>query len=735
MNTSKLTIAIRSRCHLATATVLYFLLAVTPFSNLSATSYFQQADTTRQDSVIRLPVITITATRSETDVTRVPQPVTVIDFDALRRRSPNTVSDLFRMLAGVDVTGVGVNQVRPTIRGQRGQRILLLQDGVRLNNSRRQQDFGEVPALVDVSHLERVEVVRGPSSVLYGSDAIGGVINLITRTPQQDGIHGTAGYRFSSQDEQSKVNGTVNGRYGRFSFQAGGTFRHADSYRAPAGEFGGITLTADTTVLETGVDDRSLQGYLSYDFDDMNRSYVRMEHYRADSAGFGRVDNEAYAPSLPFIQILYPDQRFTKLTLGHEAMNLNTPLADNFSATAYYSDNERTLDLNVFALFGGQTPPGAGIQSESYNFTDVETLGFRFEGQKFVDAHTVTYGIDFFQDQSRNSDSNVTTIVGFGPPIVETSTAPLIPNARFRSVGLFAQDQIRIADRASVILGIRYQDVSATTRETPGLNAEPVRAHDRTVVGSANGIFEIADGLQLIGSIGRGFRSPNLVERFFNGPTPEGSAFQISSPDLEPETSINLDLGVRFANQWVSAEGFVFRNEVTDGIRIAPTGDSLNGLPTFHNVNVDKLRYTGLELSGTVWVPRGFAVHGGFTRLESRDLLDASNPVGESFSSKLTGGAEYFGLQDRLRLAYQFRYNGEQKDVILVNNPVGDVLPSFTVHSAHASFVVIRNALHEHRIGVRVDNLTNALYAESANVSFFRPEPGRGVTLTWDVTF
>ncbi|NIW86532.1 MAG: TonB-dependent receptor plug domain-containing protein, partial [Gammaproteobacteria bacterium] len=101
-------------------------------------------------------------------------PVSVIGSRVLQQIAPNTVTELFKGLPGLDVTGTGANQGRPMIRGQRGQRILLLQNGIRLNNSRRQQDFGALPALIDISGVERVEVVRGPASVLYGTDAIGG---------------------------------------------------------------------------------------------------------------------------------------------------------------------------------------------------------------------------------------------------------------------------------------------------------------------------------------------------------------------------------------------------------------------------------------------------------------------------------------------------------------------------------------------------------------------------------
>ncbi|MEJ2153384.1 MAG: TonB-dependent receptor plug domain-containing protein, partial [Gemmatimonadota bacterium] len=184
----------------------------------------QAQDTTQQGELdlIWVTPITVTVTRTATDVFDRPAPVSVLDEWMIRDRAPNTVTDLFKDLPGLDVNGVGTNQTRPSIRGQRGQRILLLQDGMRLNNSRRQQDFGEIPALVDVASIESVEVVRGPASVLYGTDAIGGVVNVVTRVPSQEGVHGTVGYRFSSHDDQNKGTLSLSGKNSHVYFLASG---------------------------------------------------------------------------------------------------------------------------------------------------------------------------------------------------------------------------------------------------------------------------------------------------------------------------------------------------------------------------------------------------------------------------------------------------------------------------------------------------------------------------------
>lgn len=218
-----------------------------------------RGDSTRADSARKrmtsLNQVIITATRTEKDVFDTPSAVSVIDSATLGRRLPNTPVDAFRDLPGLDIAGVGTNQTRPTIRGLGGQRILLLEDGLRLNNSRRQQDFGELPAIAGISGVDRVDVVRGPASVLYGTDVIGGVVNIITAglPSVSDGVHGWAGYRYSTADQQQTPSGGLEGRFGRFAFRASGAYRDTKEYDAPSGRFGDIAFNDDVKVNDTGV--------------------------------------------------------------------------------------------------------------------------------------------------------------------------------------------------------------------------------------------------------------------------------------------------------------------------------------------------------------------------------------------------------------------------------------------------------------------------------------------------
>jgi hemoglobin/transferrin/lactoferrin receptor protein len=654
--------------------------------SLSAQEPTQPQDTTarnRQQPVPLAPV-TVTATRTEKDVFLTPSSVSIFDRTDLLELKPNTAADLFVRLPGLDITGVGANQTRPSIRGQRGQRILLLQDGMRLNNARRQQDFGEIPGLIDVNTIERVEIVRGPASVLYGTDAIGGVVNLMTRRPRDEGVHGSFGYRFSDYDGQHRAVGFANGRSGNLSFLLGGTYRNADDFKAPAGSYGDIVLSDTTRVLNTGAKDYSIEAYAAYDMGGRHEVFGRYQRYDADSSGFGLVEPDAYAPGAPRIEILYPFQTFDKFTLGYRGRRLNTPVADRVSFVGYYQDNDRQLNNNITGISLGA--PGSELRVFSENVTDINTVGGRLEASKLAWGSVMwTYGVDLFHDDSKNADTSQTIVIGFGPPMVSVNTTPTIPNATYQSIGAFAQADWQVTNRASLILGARWQSVRAQTKETPGLSEPLISETDRTVVAALNALYSVTRNVTLIGTVGRAFRSPNLVERFFAGATPEGGGFQVRNPNLEPETSLNFDLG---------------------------------------------LRYQEARL------PFGFMVGANYTHFDTKDVNDPENPVGDTYDDKIAARLRYTHPSNRLFAEYEFRWNGERKDVFTVATPpVGPVLPAFTTHSLRAGWTFFQRGMHQQRIGIALTNFTNELYAEFANAAFFRPQPRRGLLITWDMTF
>lgn len=722
--------------------VLSAMLALSSAARSTASA--QSRDTMPVDTLTRqvqpLAPIVVTATRTPRALLDIPGAANVITRGDLNRRPFGSVTDFFSDLPGLDVTGVGPNQARPVIRGFSGQRILLLDDGLRVNNARRQQDFGELPSLLGQSGLDRVEVVRGPASVLYGSDAIGGVINIVgSQLPTRaagDAFHGDLRFQYvGGSAGTTQPSGALAGRRGPLAFRLDADFRNAGAYESPAGSFGDLTLAKPSTIRGTGVEDRHLKAQVGWDVNSNHHLFAKFSDYRATDAGFGFLD-PAVAGDGTLVDIRYPFQQVRRGTLGYRGTDLDLGVADRVEVAAYRSDNRRDLAQDIFVPFGPGTPPGAGIAIATRNFTDVDATGLRLEAARRVGGrHTITWGIEYNLDQAVGTDSSTNTVLGFGPPEPETSNTPALPRAEFRSVGLFLQDEIAVTDRLGLVLGTRYQDNHAESFVTAGLDQQPVAGGDNTVVWAANAVYRVGDGVRLIASSSRGFRSPNLVERFFNGVTPEGSGFQSRNLGLVAETSINTDLGVRVQRATWSLEAFAFQNNLRDGIRIAATGDTVMGFPEYHNVNVDRLRVRGIELAATLTPFAGATLLGNVTTIDETDTAEPLVPVGDGYGSKLILGARYRIPSGRVWAGVRFRHEGRRDGTLGESSVVGMNFPGFSVVDLDVGALALQLGRTTHVLTATLENVGNVLYAEAGNAGFVRPAPGRRLLVAWRTGF
>jgi outer membrane receptor protein involved in Fe transport len=155
------------------------------------------------------------------------------------------------------------------------------------------------------------------------------------------------------------------------------------------------------------------------------------------------------------------------------------------------------------------------------------------------------------------------------------------------------------------------------------------------------------------------------------------------------------------------------------------------------NTNIDELVFRGVEASFDAGLVAGLTLLGSYTWLDTEDANDVDNPVGEAFSNKQSATLRFDPAGQRFWAAGEVRRNGTQKDPgFAPGNPIGDVMPSFTVLNVRGGFVLSRDVFGmQHQLNVAVTNLTNTLYAEFSNAGFFRPEPKRNLTLSWTSTF
>lgn len=710
--------------------------------------------------------VTVTATGSERDTLEVATPVTVIPSSEIVRQAPESAVDLLRTQPGVDVNGVGPNQTRPVIRGQRGLRVLFLEDGLRLNNARRQTDFGEIGGLIDLDTVESVEVVRGAASVLYGSDAIGGVLNLIPSVPSvADGeaLGGAFSLRYGSAAKNRRASAALNGVQGAFSFQVGASRRESDDYDAPKGRFGDVTLERSTTVLDTGIHDDSVWANFGYRINDDHQLRLRLTRYRAGESGFGFVPPKEIGDSgSTRIRITYPSQDFDRAVLSYSAANLKSALADRVETKLYWQSNQRQLKNDIDINIGPVGPgfPDSAVAIDTLNHTDLDTLGVRLEALKQLRGKDLlTYGIEGYRDDSTNTDRSLTTTtirLPF-PPFEDVSrekdTVANAPNATNSSWGLFVQDEIAVAKKLSLTAGLRYQKVTTKADATPGWDINGLDFNDSKVVGAATATWRLLPELNTFISYGRAFRAPNIIERLFNGQTPEGDGFQILNPQLQSEDSKSWDVGLKYRRRSALMELTLFRTDIDGGIvQNFLSAAEIAALPAdlqdqieasgarfvVQQVNADRLRYQGVELSLGYRTPFGMTFGGNYTHL-SADRIDSTNPpTGDTYADKLVGYARWEPASQRYWIEYRLRHNSSADASFDPDQGpplVGKTLPAFTVHTLAGGVMLAQMGETKHELSLAIENLTDELYAEFSNASFFRPEPGRNVRGSYRLRF
>ena len=546
-----------------------------------------------QPDTVQMEEIQAVATRTERAAFDVPAPVDVLEGERIERlQADNVVADLFPLEAGLEVEGEGPFLGLPVLRGLRGNRVLVLVDGQRLNNSREAINFGGVqPGLVDVSSIESVEILRGPASVLYGSDAIGGIVNIVTRRPalpaQGLALSGSATTRYSTVDGQRT--GTMALHIGTPSvgIAVRGSARDAGDYSSALGE-----------VAHSGAETRSGAADLEWRVADDHALTLQWSTLRGEDVGV--------PGSGGVFTGFYPRTDRSKLSLGYEARDL-APWLDRLDARVYAQDQNE-----VFATVLNLPPIPAGpfdllIDTTTERTGDVQTTGLDVQaGSAAGDAHYLTYGIDLFRDDvdERRLEESVHVLVprAPGPPgstETETDETPTTPESSYQGMGLYLQDEIS-AGRWTLIPGAR---VDRFDIDAEGLEREEgaVPAEDRTesaLSGSFAALFRAAEWLHATGSVSRAFRTPNVIERFFFGPGSQGG-LSVPNPDLENETSVNVDVGFKARAAGLRVEATYFHNRIDDFITFVPgtfMGQSeIGGQPITTVGNVGEARIRGLE--------------------------------------------------------------------------------------------------------------------------------------------
>lgn len=530
-----------------------------------------------EDETTRLERVQVTATRGEETASEVPAAVTIIDIDDILRQNAQTVANLVQGETGTFVQQTGPGQGNILIRGLKGSEILHLVDGFRLNNAFFRNAPNQFMALVDPLNIERIEVVRGPMSTLYGSDAMGGVVQFLTADPRYAGDQWqndvTLRTRYASADESSHSRAAWQGGREGLGLSAGVSYQDVNDLRVGGGDtlpFTSYTQrSADVKLLFAPAQGHELTVSAQYS--------QQPSTQRPDTlvAGFGQTnpDNAEffYSPQeRRFAQVRY---RYTN----------PTPVSDSVDLHLGY---QKFVDDRTSREFG---TPNREIEQNA------STLhGLTGVAVKQLGAHQLTYGVEIYQDtvDSFRERFNINTSVTSARP------ARYPDGSTMDSVAVFIADDWRVSERFDLVGGLRYSRFDISLPAV--INGIGVELKPDDLTGQLGFTFVLTDGLRIVGNAGRGFRAPNVFDLGTFGDRPS-NRFNIPNPDLKPETVTSVDLGLKFSAGDFDAEAIAYRADYRDKITSVLTGEQTeSGRAIVQSRNATRLLLWGFE-SGLRW--------------------------------------------------------------------------------------------------------------------------------------
>lgn len=501
-------------------------------------------------------------------------------------RLPENLMQALETIPGVNVVSEGHATV-PAIRGLARGRTLVLIDGGRVTSERR---VGPSATFADPATFERIDIARGPGSVAYGSDAIGGVVSIRTRraepgTPLRISGSGTWGGGIPQR------RGTVELSRG---FERGGVLvqahaREADDWDSPVG---------DGRVFNSGWKDR---GFLAR-FDHQIGRGLFSAGWQSD---FGR-DIERPRNNSHTVRFYYPYEDSHRFTSSYEIADVAG--LQQLVVTAFIGTFEQRTDQDRFAT----ATTGRSIERADVSANDFH---LRASGTRNFVRSRVELGVDV---NGRYGLEAIDSIIRYNPDgsLLEELNNLSVDSARRIDLGVYAQGDYAAAEALRLSGGLRADRV--TTKNVGGYFGDR-----ETSNGAFSGFAAVTvgpfEGLSFTGQVSRGFRDPTLSDRYFRGPS--GRGFITGNPDLDPETSLQFDFGTHYTVGRTQVGAYIYHYRITDLVERYQTDPDF-----FFFRNRGRAQVRGFELEARSDLGAGLAVEAGLN-ISRGKAIDDDQPL------------------------------------------------------------------------------------------------------------
>lgn len=611
------------------------------------------AEEAAEDEPLELDRITVEAEKRPTAVRDIAGVTTVIDADRIEQELVQNIDDLVRYEPGIDVVDQGSRFGRAgfNIRGLGGNRVLIEVDGAPVSDAFAIGDFSNASRdFVDVDSLKAVEIIRGPSSALFGSDALGGVVSFVTKDPED--------YLLGDENGHLRATGAW---YGLDSSWAGSATAVGRS-----GDWGGLV-----TLTYRAGNERNDIGADPLDYDSLNflgkltwgelgdgGVKLTVEDFRAESLtdlqSQNRVQDFTAAFGFPYVLTSSgsrADDSRERTRFGLEQSWADgVAFADWLRWRVFWQDSETRQETRQdrTSFIGGVT---SRRELERLFDWHQENWGGEVNAasdfELFGTIHELAYGFEFeatdtnqFRDGAQTDPATGETSNRIGPDVYPVRDFPV---SETELLGIYLQDRFSIGP-VTVIPALRWDDYQLTPRpdaifidDNPGIT--PAGLDESEWSPKLGVLWDVTERWQVFAQYNEGFRAPPVNDVNVGFTNFQFGYTAIPNPDLRSETSQGIEGGVRYEGARSEFEVSAFRTDYDDFIvPFQVVGfDPVNQVIVFQSVNLDDVRIEGLELRGQ-WAPSFFpeglwlryaaSFVEGDDRVTGEPLLDVAPPNG-----------------------------------------------------------------------------------------------------------
>lgn len=668
--------------------------------------------------------VTVTATRFERLIDLTPQSVTVLDSKEIASRPMWNVQALLGEQPGVSYQRSGGLDGQLVVRGlsSNDSRVVMFIDGDRYRTGRPSLEY----SFLDPNEFERIEVVRGPASALYGADAMNGVVNAITRRAEGDATQPSFSLTprlyalgFSSANHFGAGRLELQGLGNGFDMLIGANYRRAGNYRSGSGE-----------IPNSDFDSRSLNVRAGY-------TSTPTRHYDVIAKVAYEDSGKASAPGAPLVITRMVPLKEGSIRLGFTQSQVTNWLQD-VEASVYARDENTVIRSRTATAANGN------VEFRDTWVIGPTELGGKLLARSVAGNSVLAYGADAYDENVPSFEDEVHLFNAAGATVSFSPRAPRVRDARQSNIGAFGHYDWDPSSQWTVSLGSRYDYIRTAIDPTPALGESPelsaafarnLVSRDTALTGSAGLIFRPIPTFHLVGNVGTAFRSPTVFDKGGSGTI--GALTSLPNADLKPESSVNYELGARVRLQALNLNLTTYRSNYKDLLQFF----FLNSLNR-QRQNIGKAKIEGTELDGTYEMTKTLGLRFNVATVRGTNTITGVPlpyvpPANGLIAVRQTWPADGFWLEAAGRWS---------QDKTRIDKTQERPTAGYEVFSLYSGIDLGRfqPGLKAYRLTIGIENLTDKAYVNPVSKELIGfpqtnknplQEPGRSLTINFTAGF